>query len=225
MTRTEHRWKEIPGNMDKLNTFNFFETDNEYGIPLVKKQKVKPEWLVPFGQRIRTEKELRKGCYHFFLDDYRFEHVWNRPYDTLSVIEKVGNTLTPDFSLYTNYPLAMQIWNTYRNRWLGAFWQSLDINVIPTICWSDEKSYDFCFKGVEKGSTVAISIVSSKKAGSAFVNGFIEMLNEIEPKLILCYGESCPFNLEKYLIDDQKITYYPSYWKSIRDAMKKKGGK
>ncbi len=222
MTRTIHRWKEIPGNMDKLNTFNFFTSNDKYGIPIVKKQKIRPQWLAPFGQRIRTKENLAKGCYHFFLDDYRFEHVWNRPYDTLSVIQKIGNTLTPDFSLYGNYPIAMQIWNTYRNRWLGAFWQAMDINVVPTISWSGKTSYDFCFKGVEKGGTVAISIVSSKQAGKYFEEGFMEMMNQIEPELILCYGESAPFKLEKH-INKTKIIYYPSYWKSIRDALK--GGK
>lgn len=222
MTRTIHRWKEIPGNMDKLNTFNFFTSNDKYNIPIVKAQKFRPEWLAPFGQRIRTKESLAKGCFHFFLDDYRFEHVWNRPYDTLSVIQQIGNTFTPDFSLYGDYPIAMQIWNTYRNRWLGAFWQSMDINVVPTICWSDKRSFEFCFKGVEKGGTVAISIVSSKKAGKSFEEGFMEMMNQIEPELILCYGESAPFKLEDYTFK-QKIIYYPSYWKNIRDSMK--GGK
>lgn len=52
----------------------------------------------------------------------------------------------PDFSTYTDYPYAFQIWNLYRKCWLAAYWQQIyDLKVIPVLSWSDEKSYDFCF--------------------------------------------------------------------------------
>lgn len=221
MTRTTHRWQDIPGNFDKLNATMLFPSDNQYGIPMVEKDLFVPKWLSPFNQRIRTKEDLSVGAIHFFLDDYRFQHIWTRPFDTLSTIEKIGAALTPDFSTYTQYPIAMQIWNIYRNRWVGAFWQSVGIKVIPTISWSDERSYDFCFLGVRKHSYVAISTVGCTKdriAVDLFEKGYKEMIRRIEPSLVLCYGESASFNLEEY----NKVKWYPSYWKNIRDAMKPK---
>lgn len=223
MTRTMHRWETLPGNYDKLNLSVTFESDNKYGIPTIKKEDFVPDWLVPYRQRIRTDLDISTGAVHFFLDDYRFEPVWTKPMDTFSVVSKIGAALSPDFSLYTKYPISAQIWNTYRNRWLGCFWQAQNLKVIPTICWSDEKSYEFCFLGVEKGSTVAISTVGankSKNAGEFFKKGYFKMIEVIEPSLILCYGESAPFNLEEY----NKVRWYPSYWKNIRDALKQKEG-
>ena len=62
-----------------------------------------------------------------------------------------------DFSMYLEMPYALQIYNTFRNRWCGAFFAEKGLKVIPTVNWSDEKSFDFCFKGIEKGSIVAVS--------------------------------------------------------------------
>ena len=61
---------------------------------------------------------------HFFLHDYQFERVWNQPKKYINKLLHYKAVLTPDFSLFTDYPVAVQIWNTYRNRWLGAYWQS-----------------------------------------------------------------------------------------------------
>ena len=59
--------------------------------------------------------------------------------------------------MYLEMPYALQIYNTFRNRWCGAYLSDKGIKVIPTVSWSDEKSIEFCFKGIEKGSIVAVS--------------------------------------------------------------------
>ena len=64
--------------------------------------------------------------------------------------------LTPDFSLFTDMPLALQIESVFKNRWCGAFWQRQGMTVIPTVAWGDERTFDFCFDGIEQGSIVAV---------------------------------------------------------------------
>ena len=93
----------------------------------------------------------RKGTAHFFLDDYRFERCWKWADSQIPELKKYDGVLSPDFSMYTTYPKAFQIWQTYRNRWCAAYWQAHGIKVIPTISWSTEDSYDYAFLGVEKG--------------------------------------------------------------------------
>ena len=51
----------------------------------------------------------------------------------------------------------MQRYNTFRNRWVGAYLTNKGIRVVPTISWGLENTFDFCFNGIEKGSTVAVS--------------------------------------------------------------------
>ena len=111
--------------------------------------------------------------------------------------------MTPDFSLYTDYPKAVQIYNCYRKQWLGALWQEFGINVIPTVSWSDKDSYKYCFDGVPKGATIAVSSVgtqNSSEAKTAFINGWYECVSRLEPNTILFYGkvpEECVGNIIK----------------------------
>lgn len=222
--RTAHKWKKMPGNVDKLHTSQIFESSNEYGIPDLKNDQFVPEWLLPVKQRVqynKTEEEMKKGAVHFFVDDYHFEHIWTRPEQTFSLVQRTGNALTPDFSLYTDWPIVAQLWNTYRNRWMGAFWQSRGIKVIPSVSWSTKESYKFCFLGIEKGSNVAISTVGVNRdpeVKKLFIAGFEEMVKQIEPKTILVYGEKAPLTIEDYA----ETRWYPSYWKTMRDIVTKK---
>lgn len=62
----------------------------------------------------RTDKHPEEKGLHFFLDDYQFNRIWNKPVQYLHLIQKFQCVLTPDFSLYTDFPVAMQIYNHYR---------------------------------------------------------------------------------------------------------------
>ena len=78
---------------------------------------------------------------NFFLDDYQFERVWVNPNRYTEYLSAYGAVLSPDFSLYIDFPRAVQIYNHYRKHWLGAYWQEHGLNVIPTISWSDRISF------------------------------------------------------------------------------------
>jgi hypothetical protein len=154
-----------------------------------------------------------EGAIHFFLDDYRFESVWNHPNKALqALLTRRMTVLTPDFSLFADWPIAIQIWNTYRNRWCGARWQAAGLRVIPTISWSTPESYSFAFAGVEERSVVAISTVGIRKASAAlFEKGYIEMIARLSPSIVMCYG---PLRRELQTLAEVKL--YPSRWETIK---------
>jgi hypothetical protein len=129
---------------------------------------------------------------HFFMHDYRFDYVYSNANIAVDKLRQYYCLLTPDFSLYTDMPLALQINNTFKNRWCGAYWQSLGLKVIPTISWSDKRSFDFCFDGIEKGSIVAVSTHGNKRAKEEFMRGYNKMLEEINPSAIICHGKCFP---------------------------------
>jgi len=159
--------------------------------------------------------DLLTAGVHFFIDDYRFEVVWNRPHKTLPPFQRFNITFTPDWSLYIDYPLAVQIWNTYRNRWCGAWWQKNGVQgVVPSVGWSDERSYDFAFCGIEKGSPVAISTLGIREkefwiSGNwdRFRQGYEEMIRRIEPGMVFCYGP-----LPEWALDMCPVRAYPTTW-------------
>jgi len=172
-----------------LNLHNFGNFSSDYGIPEVFPCEDVPTDLIAWG----VGDKPTKGFAHFFLDDYRIERLWSNPRRYLPSLSKYDGVLAPDFSVFTDFPVACQIWNVYRSRWLARFWHLNGIRVIPTISWSDERSYRFCFDGIQEGSTVSVSTVGvRKKRGyfDAFLRGYNEMMLRIKPRLVVCYGSS-----------------------------------
>lgn len=161
-----------------------------YDIPVIKADKVNFSDFIGFNYAA-TAKDRAGKAVHFFLDDYQFFRVWNRPRDYINLLSQFACVLSPDFSLYMDFPVAMQIYNHYRKHWLAAYWQSFGIKVIPTICWSDERSLEWCFDGEPVGGTVAVSSVgtqSNRAAKSAFMLGYEAMLDRLRPSKIIFYG-------------------------------------
>lgn len=78
------------------------------------------------------------------------------------------------------------------SRWVGANWQSNGLTVIPTMSWSTSRSFEFCFCGTEQHSVVAVGMIGCKSSRLAFMRGYNEMLNRIQPSAIICLGE--PFD-------------------------------
>ena len=169
---------------------------DEQGMPIIKAEAFEPVDVLAFNLASRFPHY--KKTIHFFLDDYRFERVWNRIKFYVPIIKRFAGAFSPDFSLYTGYPEPLLRYNVFRNRLVGAYWQSQGIQVIPTISWADEGSYAYCFSGVEKKSAVAIStigVVRNSEARNLFFRGYDAMMKAIEPKFIYIYGSELPEDL------------------------------
>ena len=181
------KWNSLPGSFDRLNTRQILYSDNEWGIPLMKKAPlgVVPKWLAPYRTRFRTKRklDLSQGGYHFFIDSDKIKCVWERPQVAIKFMRKLPVVLSPNFEL--SGQRCEQLFAVYKNRWCGAWWQYCGLSVIPSISWGYPNSYDFCFSGIEPGGVVAISAESLH----AYPNGFDEMVSRIDPVKILCLGE------------------------------------
>lgn len=132
---------------------------------------------------------------HFYLDDYRFEHTWNRPEPGWRHVSRYYAACSPDFSLYPDWPLPVQIWNTYRSRWVARYWQEQGTRVIPTVNWSDEASFAFCFDGIPDGQALTISVADLRRphVERRFRAGVEAMVERLRPRLLIVYG-SLPFD-------------------------------
>lgn len=85
-----------------------------YGIPEIQSEHIDIrhlEWI-PFNYAKTAKNRKSKGI-HFYLDDYQFNRLWNRPDDYISLLSAFGAVCTPDFSQYTDMPVAMRIYNHY----------------------------------------------------------------------------------------------------------------
>ena len=180
------------------------DTDGFYQMPIIRNDEYIPEELIGFNYA-KTSKNKECGI-HFYLDDYQFERIWNNPADYIEILSQYECILSPDFSLYMDMPIAMKIWNIYRSRLIGQYYQRQGIRVIPTLSWAEEETFEFCFDGIPKGSIVSISTIGVKKDKDAFEiwkKGVDEMIKRIEPSAILIYGGKLDYDFK-----DIEVHYY-----------------
>ena len=174
-------------NQDKAR----FAGVGEYDIPqIIGVDDVQVKEWIPFNYALTCKEPQEKGV-HFFLDDYQFERVWNNIDKYTEVLQRFKAVMSPDFSMFTVNPKALQIYQHFRKHFIGAYWQANGLTVIPTINWADEKSFEWCFDGEPTNSVVAISTVgsmNSKANKEGFYNGYEEMKKQLQPKKVLCYG-------------------------------------
>ena len=173
---------------------NEFITEGKYDLPKIKKQEIDLNKikLISYSNTKYFDDRNRCKTIHFFIHDFRFENTYSSPEFAAEKLKQYYCLLSPDFSLYTDMPLLLQMYSTFKNRWVGAYWQNLGLKVIPTVSWSNERSFEFCFDGVEKGSIVAVSTHGNKKSKEKFMKGYNEMLRRIKPSAIICYGKPFP---------------------------------
>lgn len=124
---------------------------------------------------------------HFFLDDYQFVRVWREPDKYLPYLQRFRYVIAPDFSLYTDHPKAVQIFNHYRKHWLARYWQDHGVNVIPCICWSDRSSFEWCFDGEPKNATVCVSTIGGFGNHGCNTQGWIDGYHEMHCQLTPCH--------------------------------------
>ena len=191
-----------------------FEAAGQYDIPVLKPVSLdrKLEWI-RFNHAVNLRRKPDCGV-HFFTDDYLFERVWHDPSRYTEYLSGFPAVMSPDFSLFSDYPLAVQIYNHWRKHQIAAYWQSKGITVIPSICWSGYYSYDWCFDGEPIGGTVAVSSIGTQKnpqSRNFFLDGYREMMARLKPEKIIFFGtvpDECEGNIENH----------PAYYETFAKA-------
>lgn len=190
-------------------------------MPMIQPTQTIPENLFPYDERNKWKQG--DGAIQFYAEDTEFESCWtraNRYPHMPAVVQKAGCCLTPDFSLYTDFPKATQIWNVYRSRLLGALWQHLGIDVIPSVVWGLPDSFEWCFDGLPVGGVVAVATNHVKDADEQcyFLKGFRELVKRCEPSAVLVYGQG--FKTELPYFYTGKIQRYQSRLTQIYNQRK-----
>lgn len=172
-----------------------FELEGEFDVPVIEPvHGVEPPGaFVDFNWAVGHSGTLGEGHgVHFFLDDYRFERLWSNPDAYLPMLAKCGAVLSPDFSTYVDWPLAVQVYNHWRKHWLGAYLQSRGCTVIPTISWGDSTSHRWCFEGEPRGGIVAVGSrgsVRDPEVREWFNAGFEAMVKQLQPEMVWAFGK------------------------------------
>ena len=207
-------------NVFKTHFYESVSLVGKFGFPQIYSQidiPLEAECL-PFN--VFMSKDNKQDCgVHFFIDDYYFERIWNNVDAYLPALKKAKFVLGPDFSVYADMPVAVQIFNTYRNRAITAYLQERGVKIIPVASWSDIDSFEWCFDALPKNSLIAIGTggaLQNRESKEQFLNGYAQMLNVLSPHKVIIVGR-VPSE-----IDTQNVINIPSYSQIV--CKKLKGG-
>lgn len=177
-----------------------------------------PSGMVPFSLRERSLDKSDFVC--FYEHDINFRGILTHTEEYVEELKKYPGIITPDCSLYIDAPLCVQIADIYLNRAVGYYLRQQGIYVIPNIRWGDERTYTtellgekVAFQGVDKHSIVSIGRygqIQTAESKRYFREGLIEMLNELEPEVVLVYG-SMPEKIFGDLKSKTQFIQYPDW--------------
>lgn len=167
-----------------------FPGEGPYDFPIIKPESFVPCDFIPFNYALTHKNQTSSGI-HFFIDDYQFERIWPNLAHYSEFLSRFHTVMSPDFSIYLDWPNALNIWNHYRKHYVGAYLQSLGVRVYPSICWYGRRSFRWCFDGEPKHAVVAVSNVGANKGKAnkrGFMLGYDAMLEHLSPEVIVFYG-------------------------------------
>ena len=198
----------VDGTCDFLNFYKYpadMPTTGKYDIPVFKGIKLKhPEkyQLVAFDEaHLIPQSQRKKYIVHFYVYDYKFERVWTYLKKNTEWLKQFGAVIAPDFSQYTDMPRAMCIWNAWRKNFVAWWWQNEGLKVIANACWSDEKSFTYCFDGMPQNGCICVSskgcyfddkrttdLKNIVPINSGFKKGLETLVDRTHPSQILWLG-------------------------------------
>ena len=191
----------VPGNADKPK-----ENPLDYKMPSIAPYDGPiPTRLVGFNEA-RSEKE-HYGTVHFYIADSHFNCTWNHQEKYIPLFRQYDSVIGPDFSQYVDMTYDERYHNAWRSRTLTARWQSHGINVIPNVTWSLPDSYEYSFSGIPKHSVIAVNctaIYGHNLTRYLWRKGYEEMMQRLEPRLIIRYGDKMPEE------DEAISVYFPN---------------
>ena len=190
---------------------NIFSSSNLYGIPDLREdmladtlpvkiwdgketidQEQIAEYLFIHG-KARLDMPTAGATLAFYVDDYKFESAWNDAVKWVSSLYNKGwgAVVAPDFSVWRDDPLVIQLHNIYRSRWCARYWQEAGLKVIPSLNWSDERSYEFATLGIPRNCKVVscqVQTTRSSKGKEYFAKGLAENIRQIQPENVILYA-------------------------------------
>ena len=199
----------------------------DWEIPVIENvPRCIPEHLVLFSERNNVTDH--RAWIHFFTDDRRFTALWHSPSRYLAQLKKFGGVIAPDFSVYRDMPLCVQLYSVYQNRAMTCWLSFQGIPVIPNVRWGDERSYDFCFSGIPMHSVIAVGsngCLRDPIDRRVFQQGVDEMCHRLSPDAILVYGPAPANIFQKHIDAGIEVVSYTAEIRRIRENVTKGGGK
>lgn len=166
--------------------------EGRFDMPRIEPVQKPPERLVPFSRAMDRSCTDFDAYVHFYEDDYLLERLWNTPERYLGRLESFAGTISPDFSTCVDFPGALKVWNTYRDRACGRWLQMRGMAVIPNVrC--DPATLEWAFDGLPRHGIIAIGArgnVRDRRDRERLLAMTGAAVGALEPTGIVWYGST-----------------------------------
>lgn len=136
--------------------------------------------------RFGSVRGLQEG-FHTFVDDWRLESIWRDQDKLLDRVIMHKSAMLPDYTVEKNYPYALTVYQIWRSRVIGRWWQDHGVMPIPVLQWGNPDYYQDVFKGLDDCEIVAVRGPSRgfECEWRCAVDFYLETH---QPKLVLHFG-------------------------------------
>jgi hypothetical protein len=214
---------------------------SKYDIPLcptTTKINEIPTKIITYREAVNIYNKISKkdknfkidACVCFYEDDQNFDGkrkgIWSYPKNAFNILKHFSGIITPDFSTYQDFPVALKIYNTYRMRAFGYWYGKIcKKKIINNVRWGTKETYKFCFDGIPKNSIVAIGTVGGSPFKildrKRFEEGLYYMVKKLNPCVIIVYGSANYPCFKKLKSQGIKILEFPSKTNSYFNKRRK----
>ena len=154
--------------METSLTYKLFQSDNELEVPTLRLDRQPNVCDIPFlayGEQSRKTQMNGYGTLHFYVDDYRFNTIYDHPNKIVEINPK--NIVEPNYSLYCETPIALGLQHIYKKRAIARYCQDHGIGVFVDLN-VNHKFYKLNMLGVPRGYS------------SFCTRGYVERLEYLE---------------------------------------------
>ena len=173
---------------------------------------------IPFD-RIGTVLARFRSFLHFYVHDRRFVRTFMEQKERwIDDLRYFAGIIGMDNSTCRDLPLAEQIHSLYLNRAMDYWLWRQGLRIIPNVSWGDWRSFDFCFDGIAKDSTVAISAYGSMRDAveeGHFYDGLVLVPEKLHPKKVVFHGRLSDTSRDILTSGGAEIIHMPSRMEEV----------
>lgn len=128
-----------------------FPSENDLEIPTLDISMQAKMCEIPFlafGEQKRTYDMCNSGTLHFYVDDYRFNSIYEKPEKILK--HHPASIVEPNFSLFNEMPISFGLQAIYKKRWVARMMQEKGLRVFVDLNVA-QKYYALNMIGVPRG--------------------------------------------------------------------------
>lgn len=191
--------------------------DNKMRVPIIDGYEVTdplPERIIAFHEAMNASQTDFDAIVHFYISDSLFIRLFHNPDKYVPKLKQFKYVLSPDMSQYIEMPFFSRYNSNCHNKAMAQYLQRQGVNIIANVTWSLLDSYEYCFAGIPKGTTIAINsngVNASTDSKYLWHRGYEEAIRILQPTRIIRYGQKMEGERE-----DISIYYDNTYLRRVR---------